>query len=151
MKETKRVDLFTGVVLMLVSVGVWILTAKLPMPKRGIGPGSYPRVVAGMLFFLGLILSLTNIKGVFKKAAEPINWNHLGRAALLAVMSLAYVSLLKTLGLPLLTPFFLFAVILLFGYKRWKMAALVSIGTTAVIFILFNIVFMVFLPVGRIF
>lgn len=151
MKETKKVDLWTGVALMIVSVGVWILTAKLPVPKRGIGPGSYPRVVATVLFLLGLVLSLSNIKGGYPKSTEAVNWSHLGRAALLALMSFIYVSLLKPIGFPLLTPFFLFAIIMLFGYKRWKRAVLVSIGATAVIFILFNVVFMVFLPLGRIF
>ncbi|MDY0290145.1 MAG: tripartite tricarboxylate transporter TctB family protein [Sphaerochaeta sp.] len=151
MRETKRVDFWTGVVLMLVSVGVWILTANLPVPKRGIGPGSYPRVVAAILFLLGLVTSVSNIQGGYPKASGSINWVHLGRAALLAVMSLVYVRLLNLIGFPLLTPFFLFSVIMLFGFKRWKMALLVSIGTTAVIFILFNIVFMVFLPVGRFF
>lgn len=151
MKETKRVDFWTGFVLMLVSVGVWILTANLPVPKRGIGPGSYPRVVAGMLFVLGLITTLTNLQGGYPKASGIINWKQMGRAALLAIMSLVYVRLLNLIGFPLLTPFFLFAVIMLFGFNRWKMAALVSMGTTAIIFILFNIVFMVFLPVGRFF
>lgn len=151
MKETKRVDFWTGVVLMLVSVGVWILTANLPVPKRGIGPGSYPRVVAALLFVLGLVTTLTNLQGGYPKASASINWKQLGRAALLAIMSLVYVRFLSLLGFPLLTPFFLYAVIRLFGFARWKMAALVSIGTTAVIFFLFNIVFMVFLPVGRIF
>lgn len=151
MKETRRVDLWTGIALMIVSVGVWVLTANLPVPKRGIGPGSYPRVVASILFLLGLAQSLTNIVGGYPKASGTINWRHIGRAALLAILSFIYVRLLKLIGFPLLTPFFLFTVIKLFGYKRWKIAALVSLGATAVMFILFNIVFMVFLPVGRIF
>lgn len=151
MRETKRVDFWTGIVLMLVSVGVWILTANLPVPKRGIGPGSYPRVVAAILCILGFVTMVSNIQGGYPKASGAIKWFQLGRAALLAIMSLVYVRLLNLIGFPLLTPFFLFAVIMLFGFKRWKTALLVSIGTTAVIFILFNIVFMVFLPVGRFF
>lgn len=151
MKETRRVDLWTGIALMIVSVGVWVLTANLPVPKRGIGPGSYPRVVASIIFLLGLAQSLTNIVGGYPKASGAINWRQIGRAALLAILSFIYVRFLKLIGFPLLTPFFLFTVIKLFGYKRWKIAALVSLGATAVMFILFNIVFMVFLPVGRIF
>jgi len=51
----------------------------------------------------------------------------------------------------LLTPFLLFGTIKLFGYKNTKVAVLVSIGATAVIFLLFNVVFMVFLPTGKLF
>jgi uncharacterized membrane protein len=66
-------------------------------------------------------------------------------------MAFVYVRLLKPIGFPLLTPFFLYGTIMLFGYKKKRTAAIVSIGATAVIFLLFNVVFMVFLPVGRIF
>lgn len=151
MKETKRVDFWTGIGLMALSVGVWVLTAELPVPKRGIGPGQYPRVIAAMMFFLGLVLSITNIIGGFPKKTQQVNWVQLGRSIGLALMAFVYLRLLKLIGFPLLTPFFLFATIKLFGYKNWKIAALVSVGSTAVIFLLFNVVFMVFLPLGRLF
>ncbi|MDD3942577.1 MAG: tripartite tricarboxylate transporter TctB family protein [Sphaerochaetaceae bacterium] len=151
MKETKRVDFWTGIGLMALSVGVWVLTADLPVPKRGIGPGQYPRVISATMFFLGLVLSVTNVIGGFPKKTKDINWRQLGRAMLMALMSFVYLRLLKLIGFPLLTPFFLFATIRLFGYKKWKTAIFVSVGSTAVIFLLFNVVFMVFLPLGRLF
>ena len=69
----------------------------------------------------------------------------------MAVISLIYVRLLNLIGFPLFIPFFLVGIICLFGYKKWKTNILVSVIGTAVIFVLFNIVFMVFLPVGRLF
>ena len=151
MKETRQVDVWTGVGLMVVSIGVWVLTADLPTPKRGIGPGQYPRVIASTLFILGLVQFLSNIAKGYPKQTAAIQWKQIGRAGLLALMAFVYVRLLKPIGFPLLTPFFLYATIVLFGYKKKKTAAIVSIGATAVIFLLFNVVFMVFLPVGRIF
>lgn len=151
MKETKRVDFWTGVALVALSVGVWILTAKLPVPKRGIGPGQYPRVISVMMFFLGLVLAATNLRGGYPQAGEAIKWIHLLRALVLAVGSFIYVRLLKVFGFPLLTPFYLYGMIRLFGYKKWKVTVLVSLLSTAVIFLLFNVVFMVFLPKGSIF
>jgi putative tricarboxylic transport membrane protein len=151
MKVTKRIDLWTGVALMALSVAVWLLTADLPTPKRGIGPGDYPRVITAVLFVLGLTMTISNLISGYPGKGEKTNWKYLGRMALLAVMAFSYVRLLKMLGFPLLTPFFLFATIALFGYKRWWMNVLVSVLTTAVIFLLFNVIFMVFLPMGKIF
>ena len=148
MKETKRVDFWVGLALMVLSGAVWLLTAKLPVPKRGIGPGQYPRVIATVMFILGLVQLLTNLKGGYPGKGDSTNWMHLGRALLLAFIAFVYVRLLKFVGFPLLTPFLLFGVIKLFGYKQTKVAVLLSIGATAVIFVLFNVVFMVFLPLG---
>ncbi len=151
MKDTKQVDVWMGVSLMILSVFIWVLTADLPTPRRGIGPGDYPRFIAGALFVLGLVLFVTNIAHGYPKRGEPTDWRQLGRMALMAAMAFTYVRLLKPVGFPLLTPFFLFATMTLFGYRRWWKMVIISISSTAVIFLLFNVVFMVFLPVGRLF
>jgi hypothetical protein len=59
--------------------------------------------------------------------------------------------MLKFFGFPLLTPFFLFGTIALFGYRRWWKNAIISVVATGIIFVLFNVIFMVFLPIGKIF
>ena len=151
MKETKRIDVWTGVALMVLSVAVWLLTADLPTPKRGIGPGDYPRVITAVLFLLGLSMTISNLTSGYPAKGEKTNWKFLGRMVLMAVMAFAYVRLLKLLGFPLLTPFFLFGTIALFGYRKWWMNAIVSVLATTCIFVLFNLIFMVFLPTGKIF
>lgn len=148
MKDTKRVDFWTGIALIALSAGVWALTADLPTVKRGIGPGDYPRVIAVLIFILGAVLAITNSIHGYPKAGEKFEWKTFLRTVLLAVMAFVYVSLLDVVGFPLLTPFFLFAKIKLFGYKNNLVAAIVSAGTTAVVFLLFNVVFQVFLPYG---
>lgn len=151
MKDTKRVDIWVGIALMALSIGVWLMTAKLPIPKRGIGPGQYPRVIAMVMFILGGLQVGTSVIGGIPEKGERINLVHLGRALLLALIAFVYVRLLKPIGFPLLTPFFLVGVIRLFGYKKWLTTILVSVISTTIIFVLFNIVFMVFLPVGKLF
>jgi len=151
MKETKRIDVWTGVALMVLSVAVWLLTADLPTPKRGIGPGDYPRVITAVLFLLGLAMTISNLTSGYPAKGEKTNWKFMGRMVLMAVMAFAYVRLLKLLGFPLLTPFFLFGTIALFGYRKWWMNAIVSVLATTCIFVLFNLIFMVFLPTGKIF
>lgn len=152
MKDLKRVDLWVGVGLMALSIAVWLMTASLPVPERGIGPGQYPRVISVMMFGLGAIQIGTSLRGGLpERSSDRTYVTQIGRALLLAVISLVYVRLLNLIGFPLLTPFFLVGIIRLFGYKKWKTNILVSVIGTAVIFVLFNIVFMVFLPVGRLF
>lgn len=149
MKDTGRVDFWAGIGLIASSLAVWAMTANLMKVERGIGPGDYPRVIAVMLFILGVCMTVTNcIHGYSRSNVEKIEWKGLLRTAILAVGAFVYVWLLPWVGFPLLTPFFLFGTIKLFGYKKNLTAALVSIETTAVLFLLFNIVFMIFLPLG---
>ena len=151
MKETKRIDVWTGVALMALSAAVWVLTADLPTPKRGIGPGDYPRVITAVLFLLGLTMTISNLLSGYPAKGEKTNWKYIGRMSLMALMAFIYVRLLKFFGFPLLTPFFLFGTITLFGYRRWWKNAFVSLLSTGIIFVLFNVIFMVFLPTGKIF
>ena len=151
MKETKRIDVWTGVALMALSVVVWVLTSDLPTPKRGIGPGDYPRVITAVLFVLGLTMTISNLISGYPAKGEKTNWLYLGRMVLMAVMAFAYVRMLKFFGFPLLTPFFLFGTIALFGYRSWWKNAIISVVATGIIFVLFNVIFMVFLPTGKIF
>jgi len=151
MKETKRIDVWTGVALMALSVAVWVLTADLPTPKRGIGPGDYPRVITAVLFLLGLTMTISNLVSGYPAKGDRTNWKYIGRMALMALMAFIYVRLLKFFGFPLLTPLFLFGTIALFGYRRWWKNAFISLLSTGIIFVLFNVIFMVFLPTGKIF
>ena len=148
MKDTGRVDFWTGIGLIASSLAVWAMTANLMKVERGIGPGDYPRVIAVMMFILGACMTFKNCIHGFPKSNTKLEWKGLLRTAILAVGAFVYVWLLPLIGFPLLTPFFLFGTIKLFGYKRNLTAVLVSVGTTAVLFLLFNIVFMIFLPLG---
>ena len=66
-------------------------------------------------------------------------------------MSFAYVLLVDTLGFLLLTPLLLIGLMVLFGERSIVKLLIIAAVATACIWLLFTEVFMIFLPVGRIF
>jgi hypothetical protein len=148
-----KVDLGTGIGIMALSVAVFFIAGKMPDAKIGIGPGEYPMVVAGVLFILGLVLSLQNIPWKAKagyaakdSGGKPISLQMVIRPFLIAIVVFAYIRGMFYLGFLLLTPFFLFFAIWFFGYKRYLKAAAISLITTAVIYVVFYYGFQVLLP-----
>lgn len=148
MKDTRRVDFWTGIGLIALSVAVWAMTAGLMKVDRGIGPGDYPRVIAVLIFILGSIMTVTNCIHGYPAAGDKFNWKGFLRTVILAAMAFVYVLILPYAGFPVLTPFFLFGTIKLFGYKKNLTAIIVSVVTTIGLFLLFNVVFQIFLPLG---
>ena len=66
-------------------------------------------------------------------------------------MSVAYVLLVETFGFIILTPLLLIGLMFLFGERNIVKMLLIAAMTTACIWLLFTKVFLIFLPVGRIF
>ena len=164
MNNTRRVDFFTGIGFMAVGVYVFISANGFLQVERGIGPGDYPKVIAAGLFILGAILSASSFLRGFPKQKEKINWKPALRLAVFTAVTLAYIQLMKILGFIVLTPFYLFFGMYFFGYhrrthdqkavpkyRRWLTMILVSILVTAAVHIIFRELFLVMLPVFRLF
>jgi len=66
-------------------------------------------------------------------------------------MSVIYVLLVDTVGFLIMTPLLLVGLMILFGERNFVKMLLIAAVTTACIWLLFTKVFMIFLPVGRIF
>lgn len=148
-----KVDLGTGLAIMAVSVIVFITAGKMPTVPLGIGPGGYPTVISIALFFLGLALSIQNIPWKLKSgtarrkdSGKPITWHMLKRPLMIGVVVFIYIRGMFYLGFLMLTPFFLFFAIWFFGYRRWLRSAIISVVTTAIIYVVFYHGFQVLLP-----
>ncbi len=148
MKKTNRADFWTGISLIVLGILVWIITRDMPTTELGINPGSYPRFIGMLLVILGIIESVSNIKGGYPEKGEKVDWKKFSLTAILAVGTFVYVKLLKLVGFPILTPFFMFGVMKLFGYKNNLKGAIISVIFAEGIFFLFYKVFMIFLPLG---
>lgn len=146
MKDTRRVDFGSGLGLMGLAVFVWVLAERLPRVSQGINPGDYPKVIAAGLLVFGAILALGSAPRGWPKEKIAIGWTAVGRVALMAVMTYAYIRLLRYLGFLLLTPFFLFASLRLFGYRRLWIGVATSLAVTAACWLIFARVFQVLLP-----
>ena len=146
MKKNRFADLMIGVLMMALAVAVLLLSGSLAQAKVGLGPAGYPRAVAIIMLVLGLVMVVsTLIKGMPKLVWKPDRQMFL-RVAGTVVISFVYLWLLNQIGFLFLTPFYLFALMWIFGYQNLKVAALASIGSSVVIYLLFTKAFMVFLP-----
>jgi hypothetical protein len=151
MKKTRRADFGMGIGFMALAVFVFISANQMMKADKGIGPGDYPKVVAAGLFVLGAILSVDSFLRGFPPLTEKIDRKAVRRLVIFIAVSLVYVWSMRFLGFLAATPFFLFFGIYFFGYRKWLTMALVSIGVTAAIHLIFRVLFLVMLPVFRLF
>ena len=151
MKKTLFVDMVTGIVIMLVAAYWFYEANKMAKVDIGIGPGGYPMFVSSCFFFLGLILFLLNIIKGLPKPAGKIDRKAMLRTVIFVTVTVVYVWTMKYLGFLLLSPLYLFFSCCFFGYRKKLVAAIASVGVTAVVYIIFRIIFFVSLPVFRLF
>ncbi len=148
-----RIDFFTGLGLMTLAVGVYVVTLDMIQVERGIGPGDYPRVAAVGLLVLGAILAVQSGLKLLKGKTTPLVIPRPARLRvfLMVVMIFAYIWLMRWTGFVLITPVFLFVTMLFFGLRKYLLAALTSLGITLVLFVTFRYGFQVMLPVAGLF
>jgi hypothetical protein len=141
-----KVDFFTGLGLMGVSVGVYVLTQDMVKVPAGIGPGDYPRVIAAGLVVLGALLAAQSLARSEVTARALYPRGAAGRVAALTLLVLTYVRIMPHLGFLLSTPLFLVGAMLLFGVRRPVLILLTSVGVTVAVHGIFYSLFQILLP-----
>ena len=152
-KETRLADFIMGVLFMLLAA-IWFIQANQMMKvDRGIGPGEYPKLIAMGLFIVGFLQVIMNAKILkrFSGLEIKIDWKRLRRLAIYVAVTFVYVRLMNYLGFILLTPFYVFFACWFFGYRRYIINICVSLATTAIIHLVFRVLFLVILPEFRLF
>ena len=151
MKKKPFSELVIGLACIALGVAVFIAAGSLQTVKLGIGPAGMPRFVAVLLMVLGLAQTVTAVSTGVKAPEFNVDKKAAGLFAAAIAMSVAYVLLVETLGFIILTPLLLIGLMFLFGERNFVKMLLIAAVTTACIWLLFTKVFMIFLPVGRIF
>ena len=151
MKKKPFSELVIGIICIALGAVVFIAAGNLQQVKLGIGPAGMPKFVSVLLMVLGLAQTFTALKA----GVNPPKFDVDKRAATLfasaVAMSVAYVLLVDMIGFLIMTPLLLIGLMWLFGERNIVKMAVISIITTMCIWLLFTEVFMIFLPVGRIF
>lgn len=145
-KDTRAADLGVGIGFIALGGIVIHLASQLQKMPRGIGPGGYPRVVAYMMILLGLIQAARVLAKGMPKFGFSVDRRQFALVAAAIAASFIYVYLVRYLGFLLLTPFLLFLVIMLFGYRKYLKAAVISVCVSTALYIVFAKIFMIFLP-----
>ena len=151
MKKKPFSELVIGLACIALGVAVFIAAGSLQTVKLGIGPAGMPRFVAVLLMVLGLVQTVTAVSTGVKAPEFNVDKKAAGRFAAAVAMSVAYVLLVETFGFIILTPLLLIGLMFLFGERNIVKMLLIAAVTTACIWLLFTKVFLIFLPVGRIF
>ena len=150
-KETPVSDLVVGVLFMIVGV-VWFFQANQMMKvELGIGPGDYPKFVAVGLFAMGFLQAAKNFRKGLSFKDIKIDRAAFKRLVIFVVVTYVYVRLMEFMGFILLTPFYIFFGCWFFKYRKFVVAAIASVVTTATIYYIFRVLFFVMLPEFRLF
>ena len=147
---SKRADFYTGIVIFLVAVAIYMNASQLPSDLVGIGAKGFPQFVAVCLGGLGILLSLTAFLKIRREGNDPakIEVKEIVLAALLVIGFALYLQLLKPLGYLIATPIFFFVFGAIYGDKKWLRLGITSVVFTIVVWLLFEKLFYIMLPHG---
>ena len=152
MKNTeKAADFWIAVAGMAISIILFNNASRMPKAARGIGPGDYPKIICVVLIVLcaiQIIKILAECRAFPLIDFQSINGKYILRAFIMILMSWIYYSLLKKVGFLILTPIYLYASFVLFGYRKWIRGILYSVAFSTTVYFLFVKVFLVLLPKG---
>ena len=130
---------------------VYVLTYQFPKQTVALSPKVFPQFVSVCLFILSLVLLIQGVTGVKKESEQKkvklaLNNIFLLKMLTMIILAFFYIRVLPLTGYKIATPLFLAGSMLLFNEKRWFMIVIVSIVATALLYILFRIVFKIPLP-----
>ena len=144
-------EIFFGSFLMVLSLVVFALTFQFPKQTIALPPTIFPRFVSVCLFILALILCIQGIMGLKARSASEdltgtFDKKFLLRLFLMLIVAFAYTRLLPYTGYVIATPPFVAGTMLLFHEKRWGWIVVISLSTSAILYVLFRMLFKVPLP-----
>jgi len=136
-------------------LGVLILVGSTDLPAGGgyaqVGPGVVPRVVGGVIVFLGALLLREALTGGFRGVDEeaevhlPMNW---AAFAWITAGIIVYGLLVERAGFLIASTLLFMAVARGFASRRWLLNAVIGLAVAAFIFAVFNYGLGLQLPAG---
>jgi len=151
MKSKKIPDIIYGLIFMFVGLYFFIKATSFPEDYiMKIGPDFYPKILSGSMIVLSVALIVSTVLGKSSSGFIPINLKDKQFQKLVASCGLAvlYTLLLKTAGFLPITILFIFVFMLLLGKRQILSLTLVPIATTFGVWLIFEKLLTVSLPVG---
>jgi len=144
-------EIILSIFFMIISMTVYLLTYQFPKQTVALSPKVFPQFVSACLFILALVLLIQGITGIKKESEQKkvklaLNNIFLLKILTMIILAFFYLRILPLAGYIIATPLFLAGSMLLFNEKRWFLIVPVSIVATALLYILFRIVFKIPLP-----
>jgi hypothetical protein len=126
----------------------WEITAPLAGVELALTPGSFPRLILGLMIVLGIVRGIIALR-LPRDEAAAFPWDKV--VFLTAVLSLAYAVCARYLGIFIPMPFYCVALGWLWGARSIPKLAGVAIGAPVCIWLLFDVMFRAELPVLPVF
>jgi len=144
-------EIILSIFFMIISMTIYVLTYQFPKQTVALSPKVFSQIVSVGLFILSLVLLIQGVTGVKKESEQKkvklaLNNIFLLKMLTMIILAFFYIRVLPLTGYKIATPLFLAGSMLLFNEKRWFMIVIVSIVATALLYILFRIVFKIPLP-----
>ena len=141
-------EVIISIILAIISVAFFIISGSFTAPVNpvDIGPAAFLRLMAAITVALAavqIILSIRKSKAADTDKASFGYWQ--GCIAGFALMCV-YAFLMPYLGYYVVTPVFIFAVMVLMGNRKWLQMVLVTLGFTLFAFLVFTKLLGVMLP-----
>lgn len=144
--KVKWLDLFLGILSIVLLVIVFVLSASFPEPHEAqLGAAVFPRIIALVLAVVGVYIL---VRAMGKKSNAAVDINNAQKVFLTFFILLLYGLFLKKVGFVILTPVFIAALLFLMKFSNVVTNLLTSILTTAGIYLIFKVLLSVPLPEG---
>lgn len=140
-------DIISGVIVIMISLFFGINTMKFnASTSTDLGAQFMPRVYVGLLIFLSLLMIIKSIKDKNKEKSSYSKSTFI----VMALLSI-YILVMPYLGFYISTPIFIFILLRYLKIENRIIYLGIPIGMTAFIYVFFNILLKVSLPMGIIF
>ena len=146
--KSKISDLVISIGTIIFGIVICILAGNLPSAKLGLGADGFPRVIGIAFMVVGVSYLVVTLRHGIDFSNVKISLKPYLPSILLMVIALIYVSLLTTIGFPILTPILMLCTMFCFGYRKYVQGIIISIVFSTVVYFLFTKVFLIFLPAG---
>lgn len=144
----KKSNLVIGSILILVSAFVWIYS-QVVFPEETavtVGANFFPRVLSAILSVLAILLMLQRPDG---EQWKPSFKDPSFQRVMIAIAScILFTVLLKPVGFILVSCLILVGLMFMLGFRKYWMMAVIALGVSVVVQVLFEHVLGVVLPYG---
>ncbi|MBD3306263.1 hypothetical protein GF339_07725 [candidate division KSB3 bacterium] len=147
--QQSKIDIGVGIVLILLSVAVFALSSGYPMPKSGLPVRAVPRMLAGIITILSVVLIVSAWKTSQQRPPRFEGFTK-GTYLILIVIALliGYILILQRVGFIFSSMALMVILMFVFGERRTLILTSVPIGLVLGLYIIFEKLAMVPLPKG---
>ena len=141
-------EVIISIILAIISIVFFVISGSFTAPVNpvDIGPSAFPRLMAGITVVLAVVQILLSVRKSKANDADKASFGYWqGCIAGFALMCV-YAFLMPMLGYYVVTPPFIFAVMVLMGNRKWLQMILVTLGFTLFAFLVFTKLLGVMLP-----